>query len=227
MEASLPEEQNVKDLGLAVIIEELKQCENEKRKQTLQTEFFKRLSSPHFDRCNKSARKLLIGFPDWEDRRNDIFQRSFIQGFERIQTFKTKSEWGEVECKKVVLFWLARIANNFMLTDLKTAKEESQQLEGFAIFLESETNEGDIAKGYFKPTYDRATFDMIWAKLSPMAKEVLIACLDADTLEEDNTRHLPEEVLTKIATKYGVTKSALRQAKGRALKLIRSCKIEN
>jgi|JI102314A2RNA_FD_contig_71_1904056_length_2277_multi_3_in_0_out_0_1 DNA-directed RNA polymerase specialized sigma24 family protein len=43
--------------------------------------------------------------------------------------------------------------------------------------------------------------------------------------KERNTDHLPDEVLEKLKTKYGVTSAAIRKAKQRALEGLRNCKI--
>ena len=226
MEISLPNEHHFRELKLKALVVRLVNSEDELESRALKNEFYRKLQAKFYDRCHKIAFKLYGSFPDWEETRDDIFQESFLSAFEKIPAFKVGEHWDDKECEKVLLFWLGTIANNKFLKRIKKEKEEQEQLEKYLSYCANENTEGSICKRNYEPTYDRSKFDQVWQKMNPMAKEILFVCMEYDILSEDNKKHLPDDILELIATKYKVEKSTVRQAKRRALTAIRSCKKE-
>ena len=190
-----------------------------------QTEFHHRFKHKFFDRCHKSVLKLCGRAPDWEEIRDDIFQESFITAFEKIKSFEIKAEWDDVECEKVLLFWLASIANNKILKRIANQKKEKEQLDGYEYFLQTEHASGEVAKRKYEATFDQEKFGTAWQKLSDMSREIIIMCAQYDTLDEDNSKHLPDEAISYLTKRYNVKSAAVRKAKQRALSVLKSCKI--
>lgn len=196
-------------------------------KDFLITEIYRRLNKKFYDRLSKVGNKLFSGLPDIESRIKDVLQDTFKIAFEKIDKFKWEETWSDKECEKVLLFWLSKIANNILLTECKEYKEEKEALEGYKEHIQIENSDGAIGKRNFNPPYDKGKLDEVITKLSPMAKEMLSACLEHDTLQLGNTKHLPDSVIDNLTEKYGVTPGTLRKAKERTIKKILACKLEN
>src|SRR5687767_539644 len=99
MEIPLPSH-HFKDQNLISLLDKLINSDDETEQRHMQAELYKRLQEEFFDRCNKIAYKLYKGFPDIEERRDDIFQETFITAFEVIKTFTIDPEWEELKCRK-------------------------------------------------------------------------------------------------------------------------------
>ncbi len=226
MEIPLSEEIEYKQLRLTVIIELLTSSDDEEVIRRLWTELYERISENFFDRCHKIVQRRYGNAPDWEATRDDMFQETFITAFEEIKEFKLKAHWGDEECEKVVLFWLGQITNNKLLRLIKVEDKENQNLEKYKYHLLSENSPEAIGKRKYEPTYDKAKFDIVWNKLNLMSKEILDACWYFETLSEDNVKHLPDSVIAALMKKYNVKEAAIRKAKSRSIKAIKSCKIE-
>lgn len=225
MEILSPGEPNYKELKLTLIVELLISSSNEEEIRTLFGEFFIRLREAFLDRCHKIVQKRCGNFPDWEAIRDDIFQLSFIAAMTEIKDFKSKRHWDDKECEKVLLFWLAQIANFKLLRFIKLDGQEKVNIEKYKAYLLSENSSGSIGTRKYLPTYDKVKFSQIWNKMNSMSKEILAACWDHETLSEENLKHLPEDIIEGLIKKYGVSKAAIRKAKSRAIESIKSCKI--
>ena len=230
MGMSLPREDSYRSLKLIALIERMIGCDNQDEERLLQGEFYNRFIGKFFERCHKITGKLYGYQPDWEAIRDDTIQESFLTAFEKINQFEMPAKWDDAECEKVILFWLAKIANNKLLKQLKAETEEKEQFEQYFYHFLSERSSGSIGRRAYEPTYDKMKFDRAWEKMNPMSKELLLLCLEYDTLSkadsEGNPRHLPDHVISALTKKYNVTKAALRKAKERALLAINSSKIE-
>jgi hypothetical protein len=216
-----------KELTLIELVLKLTANETSFDTRMLQTEFYLRLNVKFYDRLHKAVSKLYNGIPEIDTLKEDVFQDTFIIANEEIKGFQINENWTETECEKVLLFWLAKIANNLILKHYKTEKKEEKDLQAYKLFLKLENRKGTIGKREYKPTYDRSKFDKVWEKIPLMAKEMLFASLEYDTLGEDNKKHIPDEVIKSLTTRFSVTSATLRKAKQRALAAIRSCKLEN
>jgi len=225
MENPLPEH-NYKDLKLIALIEALIACEDESENRILQDAFYCRLREKFFDRCHKITTRIYHGSPDIEAIRDDVLQETFITALAQIKTFEMKDHWDDKECEKVLLFWLGEITNRKLLKQKAIESKEKQHLNNYLYHVLSENGNGSIGKRKYEPTYDRAKFDKVWSAMNSMSKEILFLCLEHETLAEENNAHLPGDELSKLIQKYGVSKSAIRKAKERALIAIKSCKIE-
>jgi DNA-directed RNA polymerase specialized sigma24 family protein len=225
MEMSLPEH-HYKDLKLIALIEALRNCEDENVERVLKENFYNILQEKFFDRCHKITVRLYGGDPDFEAIRDDVFQETFLTAFDEIKTFEMKDHWDDQECEKVVLFWLGQITNRKLLKQRKADTVEKENLKNYLYHVISENSIGSVAKRKYEPTYDKVKFGEVWAKMNRMSKEILFLCLEHGTLSESNSAHLPDDVINDLIQKYSVTKSAIRQAKHRALDAIKSCKIE-
>lgn len=230
MEIPSSQRLNHKNLTLTALVGMLGLCEDEKEDRALKEQFYYRFHEKLYDRIHKSTHKLFKGQPDCDEIRDDTFQETFMVAFQKIKGFKAKDTWDDSECHKVVLHWLGDIANNLLLKQRDIAKEDVLKFENYYYAYKADIRKGSIGKTKYKPTYDRAKFDKVWEKFSPMAKEVLILCMEYETIgknDEENTKHLPDSVIKQLTEKYNVTKENIRQTKSRALKAIKSCKIEN
>ncbi len=224
MEISLPEH-NHKDPILIALIDALIACENESENRVLQDEFYRRLKEKLFDRCHKITTRIYRGAPDIEAIRDDVLQDTFITALAQIKTFEMKDHWDDKECEKVLLFWLAEIANRKLLKQKAIESKEKEHLNNYLYHVLSENSNGSIGKTKYKPTYDRIKFDAVWSKMNQMSKDILFLCLDHETLSAENYAHLPDEEIDKLIQKYKVSKAAIRQAKRRTIIAIKSCKI--
>lgn len=230
MEISSSQRQYHKNQSLTALVNMFGLCEDEKEDRALKEEFYYRFYEKLYDRIHKITHKLFKGQPECEEITRDTHQETFILAFEKIKGFKTKDSWNDQECFKVVLHWLGEIANNLLLKKRGLEKEERLKFENYIYAYKADIKNGGIGKTKYKPTFDRAKFDAIWARLSPIAKEILLLCIEHETIgkqDEENTKHLPDDVIKELVEKYKVTKETIRQTKSRALKAIKSCKIEN
>lgn len=216
-----------KDLTLSELVLKLTTRDTGFESRMLQTEFYLRLNDKFYDRLHKAVSKLYKGIPGIDTLKEDVFQDTFIIANEEIKEFSINESWSETECEKVLLFWLGKIANNLILKHCKSEKKERENLQAYKLFLKLENRKGTIGKREYKPTYDRSKFEEVWEKIPPVAKEMLFASLEYETLGEENKKHIPDEVIKSLTTRFSVTSATLRKAKQRALAAIRSCKLEN
>ena len=223
----LPEKLNYGELKLADTIRLLSICQNKSEKNLLQKALYHhKVSEEFYDRCAKAIGQFYKGSPDLQDRTDDLFQDSWILIFEEINFFETDSRCSEVECQKVFLFWMSQFANNLILNQWKKDKIEKKNFEKYTRFCIEDSKPGSIGKHNFKPTYDKQKFNKLWSKLNPMSREILLACADRDMFDDDGPKHFSPEFRKYICEKYDVKEDAIRQAKGRAIKALNSCKIE-
>lgn len=230
MEIPSSQRLNHRNQALTVLVSMLGLCEKEKEDRALKEEFYYRFYEKLYDRVHKSVHKLFKGQPDCDEITDDTFQDTFMLAFQKIKGFKVKDSWDDRECHKVVLHWLGDIANNLLLKKRDLEREDRLKFEKYFYSYQAGLRKGSIGKTKYKPTYDRSKFDQVWEKLTPMAKDILIHCMEYETIgknDEQNTKHLPDGVIVALMQKYNVTKETLRQTKSRALKAIKSCKIEN
>ena len=216
-----------KDLTLVDLVLNLASSDSVFDTRMLQTEFYVRLKEKFYDQLHKVVNKLYNGIPEISSLIEDVFQETFIIANEEIKGFSIKENCSEKECEKVLLFWLARIANNLILKHYNTEKKRKEDLQAYKLFIKFENRRGSVGKRDYKPTYDRNKFDEVWKKIPLMAKEMLFASLEYETLGEDNKKHIPDDVIKSLTTRFNVTSATLRKAKQRALAAIRSCKLEN
>ena len=216
-----------KDLTLVDLILRLASVDQDFDTRTLQTEFYNRLDEKFYDRLHKVVNKLYKEIPGIDTFKDDVFQETFMIANEEIKGFILKGNCPERECEKVILFWLGRIANNLILKHYRSEKKEKEDREAYKLFIKLENRRGTIGRREYKPTYDRTKFEEVWKKLPLMAKEMLFASLEYETLAEGNKKHIPDEVIESLSKRFNVTPVALRKAKQRALATIRSCKLEN
>ncbi len=216
-----------KDLTLIELVLNLTMAVTDFDTRMLQTELYLRLNEKFYDRLHKAVSKLYKGIPGIDTLKEDVFQETFIIANKEIKEFCVNESWKENECEKVLLFWLGRIANNLILKHYNAVKKEKEDLQAYKFFVKLENRKGTTGKREYKPTYDRSKFEEVWEKISPMAKEMLFASLEYETLGEDNKKHIPDEVIKSLTTRFSVTSATLRKAKQRALAAIRSCKLEN
>lgn len=227
MDISLSEEHHFKGLKLTALVERLIQCRDDLEIRNLKDEFYRRLGVQFFSRCHHITHKLYGSFPDWEATRDDVFQETFITALEIIQEkFNMQHDWKDTDCEEKLLNWLSAIANNKLLNLIKRERKEKENLDQYLIDYFADRAPGSIGKRkHYQPTYDKVKFDQVWSRINPMSKEILLLSLEYDTLREDNEKHLPDNVLAYLTNKYGVSKTAIRQAKSRALRALHSCKI--
>ncbi len=225
MEISLPQEFKYEKLKFSEVVELLIATECEVKGGGLKKEFFLRLKDKFLDRCQKVVQRLYNNNAEWEAIRDDVFQETFITAFDKIKKFKTRSLWNEKEYEKVILFWMGEIANRKLLKRIKYEEDENNEIEKYLYFKASEESAASVGKRSYKPTYDRNKFGRIWEKMNPMSKELLLLCIDYETITDDNSKHLPDNIIANLRNKYNVSAAALRQAKSRAIIAIKSCKI--
>ena len=225
MEISLPQKFSYEKLKFSEVVELLIATECQANGTGLKKEFFLRLKDKFLDRCQKVVQRLYKNNAEWEAIRDDVFQETFITAFDKIKKFKTKSSWNEKEYETVILFWMGEIANRKLLKRIKYEEDENDEIDKYLHFKASEESSGSVGKRSYKPTYDRNKFDITWEKMNPMSKELLLLCIEYETITEDNSKHLPDHIIANLRNKYNVSAAALRQAKSRAIIAIKSCKI--
>jgi predicted component of type VI protein secretion system len=59
-----------------------------------------------------------------------------------------------------------------------------------------------------------------------MKKEIILLCAEYNTISEENTKHLPDDVISHLTKKYNIKPASIRKAKERALTALKACKIE-
>ncbi len=187
---------------------------------------YQNLFEDFYDRCFLSVSKLYGNFPDWQEYTDDVFQETFIVGFEIIRKFKWEKTWTENQFRNKFLYWMAEIANHRILNHINQKLKEEEQNKKYISFLASQSNSGNIGKRKYIPTYDKMKFTLLWQKLNNMTKEILLICAEHETLGENNKNHLPDEAIQYLKNKYNVSSDAIRKAKERGKKLLMECKIE-
>ena len=211
-----------------VLLELVTSNDDSINKELIITEIFNRLKEKFFERISKIGNTRFSGIPDVETKIKDVFQDTFEIAFKKIGKFKWENSWSDKECEKKILNWLSKIANHLLLTECKACKKEKETLDEYDKMMKIENSDGAIGKRDYTPSYDKGKFDEVYKNLSPMAKDVLLACLKYDTISsEKNTNHLPDSVIDDLKKKHGVTAGALRKAKERTIKKILACKLEN
>ena len=226
MEASLPQKPAYQELALIVLLSLLISAPVEADNRDIQTEFYHRFRIKFLDRCHHIATKLYRNEPDIEMIRDDVFQETFMTAMEEIKKFKMDDKWDDAECEKVILFWLAKIANHKLLKRKADEKKEQAILAGdYKYFLKVERKPGGVAKRNYVPTYDKIKFDAVWEKLNPMSREIILLCAESETLCEDNKKHLPDDKTAYLKEKYKVKPAAIRKAKQRAIDTLKTCKL--
>jgi DNA-directed RNA polymerase specialized sigma24 family protein len=227
MEASIPQKPSYQELALIVLLALLIAAPVEADSKEIQAEFYNRFKAEFWKRCHHITNKLFKGAPpDVKAICDDVFQDTFITALEQIKDFEMDKSWDDPNCERVVLDWLSKIANNKLLKRIDEEKKQRTVLNGdYKYFLKVERSAGEIAKRNYAPTYDKTKLDVVWEKLSPMAREIILLCAKHETLCEDNTKHLPDEDIAHLIEKYGVTKAALRKAKERTIKALNTCKL--
>lgn len=225
MEKPLPLQINYKELSLVILISLLISSNADADSDSLKSEFYIRLHIKFYDRCHKAASKTYRGIPDWELIRDEVFHETFEIALRDIGKFELKNYWDEAECEKVMLFWMSGIANNLFLNYARNGKKEKDFLDDYTEYLKAEDCDEDQGSKPDKRMFDKEKFDEMWGKLNPMSKEILLLCAGNGTLRNENTNHLPDEIINHITTKYGVKPPAIRKAKQRALEQLRKCKI--
>ena len=190
---------------------------------SLVTEVYKRLNAKFYDFLYKITGKLYSKFDESEINqiRKDIHQEVFILFFEEMKTFNSKENWTDKECKKILISWLNRTANNLLLKQYGNEKKEKKALIHYKILNQIDNKEGEIGKR--KCTYNREKLKSIMDNLRPIEKEILMACMNYNTI--DNGNSLPFEIKQALSKKYNVKINSLRKIKERTLIKIRKCKL--
>lgn len=226
MERPARRHSNYKEVTIIVLVTLLISSKADAEINGLKGEFYNRLHERFYERCQKIGFKLYGGRPDWKYVCEEVFQETFIWALEEINKFRIDPNWHDKECEKMLLHWMAKTANFKFLNRWGEIKNERKSLEAYNQFLISEETEGEIGKRKDNgPTYDRNKFLVCWSKLNPMTKEIIMYCISNDTIKENNSAHLPDDVIKSLTTKYRVKPPAIRQAKLRGLNAIKSCKI--
>jgi DNA-directed RNA polymerase specialized sigma24 family protein len=223
---SLPEKHNYGEHRLADIVRLLAVCQNETEKRLLQTALYHKVAGEFHDRCSKVVGKIFKGAPDIQARTEDLFQDSLIKIFEKINSFEINPHWGDQECEKVFLFWMSRFANNLLLNSWQKEQKEKKENDKYVKHITSDSSPGSIGKYNYKPTYDIEKFERLWSQMNLMSREIVLKCAEIGIFEEDGPRHLPGEFRNYLREKYKVADAAIRQAKGRAIEVLNSCKTE-
>lgn len=223
---SLPEKHNYGELKLADIVRLLAVCQNKREESKLQTAFYHNVSEDFFDRCAKSVGKLYKGAPDILERIEDLHQDCFLLIFEKVKGFEIQQNWDEKECRKVFLYWMAQFANNLILKAWRKEKKEKKEFDKFIEHLVSDSKSGYVGRYNYKPTYNKEMYDSVWNNMNAMSKEIVLTCTDLEMFKEDGPKHLSKEFRKYLREKYNLTDAAIRQAKGRAIEALNSCKIE-
>lgn len=211
--------------ALTVLITTVNNLPEGSERNSFLTNLYKRISEKFYNRCSNSIHKLFRNSPDWEAIRDDIFQETFLTAFDNLKKFKIKNEWQDAECEKVLLSWLSKIANNKALSLIKIRTKEDRDKVGYQEFWEIEQSEGETATRMYEPTYDKDKLSAVWSKFNPMTIDIILACIKNDTIKNNNTDHLPDNVVQAIVAKYKVTPAAIRKAKQRAIEALKTCKI--
>ncbi|MFZ2285046.1 MAG: hypothetical protein WAV86_14330 [Lutibacter sp.] len=208
------------------VILSLKENNSEAELNYLQTTFYNIFKDKFYDRCNKITFKIYGQNPEWKNICDDVFQDTFITAFEAIKNFKCNKDWEDAECIKVVLFWLGQIANFKLLNQITEEKSIKESLESYQYNIINDNLPGEVSKREYKPQYDKVKFDSVWSKFSSMKKELILLCAKYDTIGEENTKHLPDEVISSLTKKYNIKPASIRKAKERVLTALKACKIE-
>ncbi|WP_445731046.1 hypothetical protein [Mariniflexile sp.] len=220
-----PEEPPERNLTVTIILS-LKESNTDAELDDLQTKFYNIFKEKFYDRCSKITNKLYYQNPECKNICDDVFQETFITAFEIIKDFNCDENWDDDECIKVVLFWLSKIANNKLLNQIKSEENIKENLKDYKYHIITDNTPGEISKREYKPTYDKVKYDAIWSKFTPMKKEIILLCAEYNTISEENTKHLPDDVISYLTKKYNIKPASIRKAKERALSALNACKIE-
>ena len=190
--------------GLLELILLIKKATDERDIARLKKAIYSQVARRFYSWLHKAGSKRYRGVPDWEGKVLEIFQDTFVLVFQEIRSFKVKESWSDEECQKVVLSWLARIANNKFL---KAAGDFRQERDSNIKYTQSEFPErqGDFLQRVRAiPSYDKVKFDSFWGKLNEMSREILLFCVEEGTIKEIHSHYISQEEVDLLKLKNDV-----------------------
>jgi hypothetical protein len=190
--------------GLLDLILQIKKSKDEREILRLKKAIYNQVAGRLYSWLHNAGSKRYRGIPDWEGKVLEIFQDTLQLVLGEIQSFKVKDTWTNEECYKVVMSWLAKIANNKFL---KAADEFRQERVSNIKYTHSELPErqGDFHRRVKSiATYDKIKFDLFWGKLNEMSKEILFFCIEEGTIKEINSQYISQEEVNLLKFKNEV-----------------------
>ena len=187
-------------------------------------EFFCRYKSYLLRAC----RKCCYSFDSSDLLADDIFQNTLLKVLSKAHTFKVKnSEAPSKTISNEVKAWLSRIAYNELINFLRKNPDEKKLSNPFRTksYEVEETIIDDLADENAptesKSTIQKNILDAALNKLSEREKYVLMAYMQY-FVHSQPLKHLPNDVLDEICSKYSITPDNVRQIKARALKKLKT-----
>ncbi len=196
--------------GITSLVQALIACTDEGQGLRLKTQFYDRFKEKFYDRLKKVSSKLYSGIPDCEGRTDEVFNETFLIVFDQIKEFKMGDGWGDVECEKVMLNWMSKIANNCLLKVTRSVKKEKRTLQDYKDVQRYDlVSKAEHERSVVRPTYDKAKFDHFWASLNPMSREILMASIKYGTIKVESGTYVSHEEIDRLTQKNNLYGSAV------------------
>ena len=196
--------------SLSSLVRSLTDCVDDREGELLKTAIYDSFKEAFYDRLKKTTSRLYRGIPDWEARMNEVFNDTFSIAFEEMKTFKVGDRWDNAECQNVILNWMSKIANNLLLKLARSTKKEKSALKIYVGVQSYDIVPGqDQGRKTYKQTYDKVKFDKFWERLSPMAREILLTCVELGTVKVEAGNYLSDQEVNLLKIKNDLDSCAL------------------
>lgn len=174
------------------------------------------------------CRKCCNSFDSSDSLADDIFQNTLLKVLNKSHTFKLKKlDEQSTNISKEVKAWLSRIANNELINFLRKNPDEKilsnpyrKKSDEVEETISDDSNTENI-EAEIIPTFEKNILDKALKKLAERERYILMVYMQYFDHAQP-LRHIPDDVLGGICTKFNVNADNVRQIKGRALKKLKT-----
>jgi RNA polymerase sigma factor (sigma-70 family) len=186
-------------------------------------EFYYRYRSFLLQVCRKSCSHFING----DELADDVFQNTMIKAFNGINRLHEKLVKGKTENSFHIKAWLSVIAKNELIEFLRKNPDERNLANNFRLsYIENEIPFEFIEineENFSKPSIEQEALEKGLAALTERERDILMTYILYHNQSEPN-RHLPDDILGSLCSRYKISSDNLRQIKKRALlKLKKEC----
>jgi DNA-directed RNA polymerase specialized sigma24 family protein len=180
----------------------------------LKEEFFVRYRQKIYDYCLYIANKNFGHSSDWKSVCEDVIQETFLFALYNLGEFKFEKSWSESKLNGKAIAWLGAIAEHKLLDHYNHDRGTEEEVAAFQYDLKKKL--GRIKTVNKKDTYvlERPVLEEAMKQLKERDKDVLYKYLEHGCLH--GTKHLPDDIMSALCTKWDITPGNARQIKGRA-----------
>jgi len=228
MEISLSNKPNIHQLSALGLIPFLTSEQDEVTKRRAQNRFYEIFKDEIWTFCKIVTQNNFGHTVNWEEVAQEIHADAFRVALDKVNSFKLPDNCSEIQAYNTVRKWIARTANFIMLKHITKAVKDKTNFDEYKAFVVLGIGLDDAATGVraTEKNYDEKKFNLVWAGLSPFAKEIVFLSYEHDCFPrpgQKNKKHMPPEVLEPLYAKYMTDNDNYRQTKTKAFKKILNC----